>query len=79
MMTRHQHCRNGIPVVHLDTIRTDINPALIRVTHHTGAAGTDIATAIQFIPFRGRKLEEVNLITTYDILFDGTRFHLNWR
>jgi hypothetical protein len=57
-------------IVDHDPIGTQIYPALVRILSNVQAPCSDITPSIHFVPERGRKREDVDLVSHPDILKD---------
>ncbi len=52
------------------SIGADVNPPRVGVTRHHRDAGADVASAVVFVPKRGREAREVNVAASDDVLED---------
>ena len=62
-------------VLHHAAVGAEVDPALVRVLGHHQAARADVASAVQLVDERHRKLEQVDVVALEDVLHHRPGVH----
>ena len=71
MFSRRNVETNGVLIMNYNSVGSPVDPSLIGITGDIDASRPNVATAIMFMPLRGRKLKEIDVLFFIDILKKG--------